>query len=140
MPTGFFHLPSLRIGVCLPQCQCPSVPYVTRPFGQLWGMLRGCQLTLQVVRGASRSCGVGPSLCAGLSLLMTNVVRPALVILINFKMPLSTKQQESLKNKGLLLTRSGCYTAYHAVSSQVERGRDKAWACLLLLLGLRVGA
>ena len=71
---------------------------------------------------------------------MTNVVRPALVILVNFKMPLSTKQQESLKNKGLLLTRSGRYIAYHAVNSQVERGRDKAWACLLLLLGLRVGA
>ena len=93
-----------------------------------------------MVRGASRSCGVGCSFCAGLSLLMTNVVRPALVILVNFKMPLSTKQQESLKNKGLLLTRSGRYIAYHTVNSQVERGRDKAWACLLLLLGLRVGA
>lgn len=71
---------------------------------------------------------------------MTNVVRLALVILVNFKMFLSTKQQESLKNKGLLLTRSGYYIAYHTVSSQVERGRDKAWSCLLFLLVLRVGA
>ena len=46
--------------------------------------------------------------------------RPS-VILVNFKMFLSTKQQESLKNKGLLLTRSGHYIAYHALSSQEER-------------------
>lgn len=76
------------------------------------------------------------------------VVGPALVILIQIARHLSaTNHQETLeKNRGLLLTRSGTYTAHLGPHGEVvvrERRRQSALEKgegLLLLLELSVGA
>lgn len=95
-----------------------------------------------IARAISQSCGLCQFFCACLSLLITHVgAGLTLVVLMIARHPSAPTISTLGKNKGLLLTRPGNYTA-HLGSFNKVRGRKKgnaqAWGSVLL--GSRVGA